>query len=115
MEATSSKTGALAAEVQRAIDVLPASHRIEPQDGELVDNPRDGYIRLQDWAFIQGFTFVKESTWAERWVLHCIHHHDRTRDYRKTEEKDRKRAWTSIHAIGITMTYKLSFFLAHRT
>ena len=52
MEATSSKTGALAAEIQTAIEVLPASHRIEPQDGELVDNPRDGYIRLQDWAFI---------------------------------------------------------------
>ena len=62
MEATSSKTGALAAEIQTAIEVLPASHRIEPQDGELVDNSRDGYIRLQDWVFIQGFAFVKEST-----------------------------------------------------
>ena len=52
MGATSSRTGALAAEIQRAIKVLPASHQIEPQDGELVDNPSDGYIRLQDWAFI---------------------------------------------------------------
>ena len=115
MEATSSKTGALAAEIQRAIEDLPASRRIEPKDGELVDNPRDGYIHLQDWVFIQGFAFVKESTWAERWVLHCIHHNHTTRDYRKTEEKDRKCAWTSIHAMGIIMTYKLSFFLANRT
>lgn len=52
MEATSSRTGALAAEIQRAIEVLPASHRIEPQDGELVDNPRDGYICLQNWTFM---------------------------------------------------------------
>ena len=115
MEATNSRTGALAAEIQRAIEVLPASHQIEPQDGELVDDPSDGYIRLQDWGFIQGFALVKASTRAERWVLHCIHHHDTTRNYRKTEEKDRKRAWTSIHAMGIIMTYKLLFFLANRT
>ena len=55
MEATGSKTGALAAEIQSAIEIIPACHRIESQDGELVDNPADGYIRLQDWAFIQGF------------------------------------------------------------
>lgn len=73
MEATSSRTRALAAEIQRAIEVLPASHQIGPQDRELVDNPSDGYIRLQDWAFIQGFALVKASTRAERWVLHCIH------------------------------------------
>ncbi len=115
MEATSSKTGALAAEIQRAIEVLPVSHRMEPQDGELVHNPKDGYIRLQDWAFIQGFAFVTESTQAEQWVLHSIHHHNTTRDHRKTEKKDRKCAWTSIHAIGITMTYKLLFFPTNHT
>ncbi len=81
MEATSSKTGALAAEIQRAIKVLPASHLIESQDGPLVDNQRDGYICLQDWAFIKRFTFVKESTWVEREILYCIHHHDTTRDH----------------------------------
>ncbi len=115
MEATNSKTGTLAAEIQRAIKVLPVFHRMESQDGELVDNSRDGYIRLQDWAFIQGFTFVKESTRAERWVLYCIHHHDTKRDYPKTKEKDCKCAWTSIYAMSITMTYKLLFFLANCT
>lgn len=38
MEPTSSMTGALATEIQRAVDLLPASHRIESQDGELVNN-----------------------------------------------------------------------------
>ena len=113
MDATSSMKGALAAEIQRAVDILPASHRIEPQDRELVDSPGDDYIRLQDRAFVQVFALVKESSRPERWVLHCIHHHDTTRDYRKTEEKDRKRAWTSIHAMGILMTYKLLFFLTN--
>lgn len=106
---------ALVAELQRAIQVLPASHRIELQDGELVENPRDGYICLQDWAFIQGFVFIKKSTWAKRWVLHCIYHHDTRKDYRKTKEKNRKRVWTSIHAMGITMTYKFLIFFANCT
>ncbi len=94
-------TEALAVQIQRAVDALPASLQIETKDGELVDNPGDGYARLQDWAFVQGFVLVKESSRPERWILHCIHHHDTTRDYRKTGEKDRKRAWTSIHAMGI--------------
>ena len=91
----------LAVEIQSAVDALPASHQIEPQDRELVDNPGGVYVRLQDWAVLQGFALVKESSQPERWILHCIHHHDTSRDYRRTEEKDRKRAWTSIHAMGI--------------
>ena len=75
-------TEELATDIQRAINALPPAHQVEPQDGELVDNPRDGYIRLQDWAFIQGFALVKESSRPERWVLQCIHHHDKTRDSR---------------------------------
>ena len=94
-------TEALADEIQKAVDAVPASHQLKPQDGELVDNPGDGYVCLQDRASVQGFIRVKEGSQPERWVLHCIHHHDTIRDYRKTEEKDRKRAWTSIHAMGM--------------
>ncbi len=98
---TRSITEELATDIQRAINALLPAHQVEPQDGELVDNPRDGYIRLQDWAFTQGFALVKESSRSERWVLQCIHHHDKTRDSRKIEEKDRKCAWTSSTAAGI--------------
>lgn len=66
-----------------------------------MDNPQDGYARLQDWAFVQAFALVKESSRPERWVLHCYHHHDQTKDCRKTEQKVRKRAWTATQAQGM--------------
>lgn len=52
MEPARPMTEALAVEIQSAVDALPASHQIEPQDRELVGNPGDGYVRLQDWAFV---------------------------------------------------------------
>ena len=100
-------TEELATDIQRAMNALLPTHQVEPQDGELIDNPCDGYIRLQDWTFTQGIALVKESSRSERWVLQCIHHHDKTRDSRKIEEKDRKRTWTSnttasiINDVGI--------------
>ena len=69
-----------ATDIRRAINALPPAHQMEPQDGELIDNPPDGYIRLQYWAFTQGFALVKESSRPEQWILHCIHHHDKTRN-----------------------------------
>ena len=43
-----SMTDKVATDIQRTINALPPAHEVEPQDGEFVDNPRDGYIRLQD-------------------------------------------------------------------
>ncbi len=101
MESSSSSvTDALTAEIRRSINALPPAHQIAPTDGEIVDNPQDGYIRLQDWAFTQCFALVKESSRPERVVLHCIHHHEKTRDTRKTEEADLKRAWTTSLSMG---------------
>ncbi len=55
---------------------------------------------MQDWAFVQRFALVKENCRPERWILHYIHHHHHiARDYRKTEEQDRKRGWTFLHAM----------------
>lgn len=101
MEPTRSTTDALTADIQRAINVLPPAHRSEPQNGELVDNPQDGYTHLQDWAFVQGFALVKESSRPEQWVLHYIYHHDQIKDCFKIEQKDRKRVWTAMQAQGI--------------
>ncbi|MCJ1346320.1 hypothetical protein MMC31_004535 [Peltigera leucophlebia] len=87
MESNSrSITEEVAADIRRAINALPPAHQVEPQDGELVDNPRNGYIQLQDWAFVQGFALVKESSRSDRWILHCIHHQDQIRDYLKIYE-----------------------------
>lgn len=90
MESTRSKTDTLAADIRRAINALPLAHQSEQLNGELVDNPQDGYARSQDWVFVQGFAQAKESSRAERWVLHCIHNHDQTKDCRKTELRSRK-------------------------
>ena len=62
-------TEEVATDIRRAIDALLPTHQVEPQDGELVDNPHNAYIRLQDWAFIQGFALVKESTRLEKWIM----------------------------------------------
>ena len=41
-------TKALAVETQIAVDAPPAYHQLEPQDGELVDNPANSHVGLQD-------------------------------------------------------------------
>lgn len=48
IEPTRSTTDALTADIRRAFNVLPPAYQNEPQNGELVDNPQDGYARLQD-------------------------------------------------------------------
>ena len=49
MEASSgSVTNALTIEIRKSTNALPPAHQLAPTDGELVDNPQDGYIRLQD-------------------------------------------------------------------
>lgn len=47
-----SMTEALAVEIQRAIDALRASHQIELEDGEPVDDLGDSFVCLQDSSFI---------------------------------------------------------------
>lgn len=111
MESTRSTTDTLAAGIRRAINALPLAHRSELLNGELVDNLQDRYARLQDWAFVQGFALVKESSRPERWVLHCIHHHDQTKDCRKTEGRERKRAWTATQAQGTYNYIQLSLHI----
>ena len=96
--ATSSLSEALAAELQRAIHALPIMHR---QHGETVNDPHEGFVRLQDWAFTQGFALVKKSSRPDRLVLHCIHHHKETRNTRKNPTEERTRRWTTSQVKGI--------------
>lgn len=65
-----------------------------------MNNPQDGYIRLQEWAFTQGFALVDESRRRERKVLNCIYRHDNMRDTRKTERVDPKLTWTASLSMG---------------
>lgn len=38
----------VATDIRRATNAPHPPHQVEPQDSELLDNPRDRYIRLQD-------------------------------------------------------------------
>ena len=67
--ATTSLSEALVTELQRAIHALPMTYRKEPEHGETVNDPHEGFVRLQDWAFTQGFALVKESSRPNRVVL----------------------------------------------
>lgn len=54
-------------------------------------------------------------TWAEKLVLYYIYYYDIIRNYQKIEKKDYKGTWTSIHTMGIRMTYKHFFFFTNHT
>lgn len=51
----------VAINIQRAINALFSIYQMETQNGKLVDNPYNDYIRLQDWTFTQRSAQVKKS------------------------------------------------------
>ncbi len=66
MESVRSTSNTLSTDIQKAISSLPLAHQSQSLNAELVDNLKDGYASLQDWAFVQGFKLVKESSRPER-------------------------------------------------
>lgn len=73
--------------IQRQIDRIPQAHLEPPVDGEQYNEPLDCYNRLLDYAFSQGFWIVTESSTEtrRRWI--CVHHGQKTRDYRGLGEE----------------------------
>lgn len=65
-------------DIQRVTNAFLPAHQVKPQDGKFVDNLCNGYIQLQDWAFIQRFVLIKESFESEQWISQCIHHYGKT-------------------------------------
>lgn len=72
--------------IQRAIDRIPNAHLLPPQRDEVFDTPDDSIIRLQDYAFSQGFAVITSTCGQGRKNYNCIHHADKTRNYRKLPE-----------------------------
>jgi len=65
----------LVASVQQFIDRISARHLEPLQQNKLFENSEDGYIRVQNFAFSQGFAVVKGGgNPKERIQLRCIHH-----------------------------------------
>ena len=79
--------------IQTAIDALPPAHRLPPSDDEVVSSLEAGKLRLQDYAFTQGFALVVETNDKKhgRLVLHCNRHKTKTKDWRKLSEEDKEK------------------------
>jgi hypothetical protein len=71
-----------------------------------VSNLDTAFIHINDWAFLNGFAYVKLSGSEKegRYRYGCIFHSraagQRTRNYRKIHEKDRKRVNSYVRGIG---------------
>lgn len=51
----------LDARLQKAIALLPPSHRFPPHDDEIFQSSEDAKTRMQEYAFTQSFAVVTES------------------------------------------------------
>jgi hypothetical protein len=96
----SSVTPELQAQINEAVAALPAAHRRPPIKGEIIESPDSGHVRLQNWAFIHGFSLVIESANTERTIFRCSHHLKKPRNTQKTAEADRQRVKTYTQARG---------------
>ena len=80
--------------LRRARELIPKAHRSEPQPDEVFQSLEDLQKRLQDYAFCNGFAVcqtAKEMKNRECVTYKCYRHGTKTKNWRKTEEKDRKR------------------------
>jgi mannose/fructose/N-acetylgalactosamine-specific phosphotransferase system component IID len=105
---TSTVTPLLASQIKQATRALVPAHLLTPVAGESFINHEDALKRLQDWAFIQGFTVVTESV-QKGWVIfQCIYYQKKTCNTRKTLTEDCKQVLTAIRAKGCTWTVYVS-------
>ena len=83
---------------EKAIALLPPTHCLPPEEGEVFSTVEQGQTRLQDYAFTQGFALVQESFQKQRgiMVLDCSRHHTKERNTRKLSEEDRVRKHTKV-------------------
>src|ERR1700722_11028129 len=102
------RTPELLRQIPTAIEAIPESHRGPPEAGTPVADPESAFAHVQDWAFIEGFAFVKASKSSTRAYFHRIHHQNDTRNTRKLEEKDRKRLSTNVRNQGCKVTLYVS-------
>jgi len=75
----------LVASVQQFVNRIPARDLEPLQQNELFENSEDDYIRVQNFAFSQGFAVGGNP--KERIQLHCIHHGVKTQNTRKLLSK----------------------------
>ena len=57
-EPATSVSESLAVALEKATHALPTAHRAGPQNGEIVNDEYESFIRFQDWEFTQGFALT---------------------------------------------------------
>jgi len=93
-------TPELAAAIAEATKALPPTHLLPPVAGEAFDDKKQAFLRINDWAFTQGFAIVTESGPANRVRFECTQHHKKTRNWRKTALEERERVEAKSMAKG---------------
>jgi hypothetical protein len=106
--ASSAPSPDVARRIQQATSCLPQSHILLPVAGEQFQCPADALLRLQNWAFTQGFAVVTESCRENRVIFQCIHHRQKTRNTRRIALENRVRLGTRTRAKGCTWTMYVS-------
>lgn len=94
---------------------IPPAHRIAPLQDEVVESREAGYVRLQEWAFCNGYALAIESSKPSvkggpitRIVVHCVHHKETTRNSRKIKDEERRRVSRKTQANGCKFAMYIS-------
>jgi hypothetical protein len=70
-------------EIDTTIEAIPEASRVAPQAGSIVSDPNSAFAHLQDWDFTHEYAFVISSSTDIRARFLCIHHTEKTRNFRK--------------------------------
>jgi hypothetical protein len=84
-------TPKLAAAIAEATKALLPSYLLPPVAGEAFDDKKQAFLRINDWAFTQGFAIATESGPTNRTRFECTYHYKKTRNWRKTALEERER------------------------
>ena len=101
--------------LHQVLERIPSQHFNAPQVGELL-SPDEAYIRLQDYAFTQGFCVVVTSRdKANTYIRYaCIHHGTSTRNWHGLDDHrvdggNRQKEYTNIRARGCPWQVYISY------
>lgn len=94
---------------------IPPAHRLAPLQDEVVESREAGYVRLQEWAFCNGYALAIESSKPSvkggpiaRIVVHCVHHKETTRNSRNIKDEERRRVSRKTQANGCKFAMYIS-------
>ena len=80
------------------MELIPPAHRLVPVDNETFSLLEEGKLRLQNYAFTQGFALASTSFQKGKTVLilDCTRHGKKIRNNRHIEDEDRLRQGNKV-------------------